>query len=132
MVHNNALAGSSNSQPTPDSIRPRSRVQFSDDQGSSGAEFPVRIPRVGAGSPPSRKATREKADLHKVGSDGRRRVRSFGAKGLLPSDAVSSLGMFPTKRSLDMARSPDEDSGLDPVINFFGPSALSDEYDLCK
>lgn len=115
---------------SPDS-RPRSRVQFSDDQGSSGVEALPRASRAGASSPHSRKSaqtTQNAAD-----GDARRRVRSLGGKSLLSE--TSPFGSSQSKRAVEMVRGSLRDTfgfGQDPALDGFGPGALSDEYDLCK
>jgi hypothetical protein len=131
------VAGSSSGHPTPASGS-RSRIHFSDDQGSSAPETSPRASRVGAGSPLLRKSTqtsRGGTTFSKTSDDKQRRVRSLGTKSLL-SD-TSPFGTFSAKRSLDSARGLGRDNdpfdfGLDPALDVFGPGALSDEYDLCE
>lgn len=135
MTESNAVAGSSSGHPTPASGS-RSRIHFSDDQGSSGPDISPRPPRPEGGTPLPRKSTQApKGGSSKLGNDGRRRVRSLGAKSLL-SD-TSPFGTFPPNRSMDISRVQSVENvpfgiGLDPVVNVFGPGALSDEYDLCE
>jgi len=137
MTESNAVAGSSSGRPTPASGS-RSKIHFSDDQGSSGPDILARPPRPEGGAPlpcKSTQASRGGITPSKLGNDGRRRVRSLGAKSLL-SD-TSPLGTFPAKRSMDISRvqSVEKDIfeiGLDPTVDVFGPGALSDEYDLCE
>ena len=128
------MAGSSSGHPTPASGS-RSRIHFSDDQASSGPDISPRVSRAGTGSPLTRKSTqtsRGGKTSSKAGDDGPKRMRSLGAKSLL-----SDTSPFGTKRSLDMVLGPGRDKGpfgfgLDPAVDVFGPSALSDEYDLCE
>jgi hypothetical protein len=137
MTESNAIAGSSSGNPTPASGS-GSKIHFSDDQASSEREISPRASRAGTGSPLPRKSTqasRPGTTLSKAGDDRQRRVRSLGAKSLL-SD-TSPFGSFPAKRSLDIVRGSGRDKdifgfGLDPALDVFGPSALSDEYDLCE
>src|ERR1700729_2868937 len=101
MTDSNAVAGSSSGHPTPASGS-RSRIHFSDDQGSSGPDRPS---RPDGGAPLPRKPTQASKGgtvSSKLGNDGRRRVRSLGAKSLL-SD-TSPFGTFPAKRSMDISR----------------------------
>lgn len=119
------MPGSSSSRPD---SRPRSRVQFSDEQGSSGAEASPRVSRTGASSPHSRKTNKSA-----TGGDARRRVRSLGAKSMLPD--TSHFGSFQSKRSAEVVRESLRDTfgfSSDPALSAFGPGALSDEYDLCE
>jgi hypothetical protein len=130
------VAGSSSGQPTPASGS-RSRIRFSD-EGSSGPEISTLPSRAEGGSPllqKSTQASRGSTTSSKLGSYGRRRVRSLGAKSLL-SDP-SAFGAFPAKRSMDIARvhAVEKDPfglGIDPAMDVFGPGILSDEYDLCE
>jgi hypothetical protein len=139
MTESNAVAGSSSGHPTPASgSRSRSRIHFSDDQGSSGPDISPRPPHPEGGTPLPRKSTQASkggAASSKLGNDGRRRVRSLGAKSLL-SD-TSPFGTFPAKRSMDISRVQSVENvpfgiGVDPAVDVFGPGALSDEYDLCE
>lgn len=128
MVHSNAVAGSSSStQPTPNSQRTRSQVQFSDDQGSSDPEAHPRSSRTGVGLPQSRKFT--KASRGSVGADARRRARPLAARNLLTAD-FSPLEMFPGIGGNGFTRGAEETKGpygLDSTMDNF-----SDEYDLCE
>src|SRR5882762_4041351 len=103
MADSNAVAGSSSGQPTPASGS-RSRIHFSDDQASSEQEIPHRTSRAEGGSPLGIKTTHSPRGTvsSKLGNDGRRRVRSLGAKSML-SD-TSPFRPSPAKRSVDIAR----------------------------
>jgi hypothetical protein len=137
MTEQNAVAGSSSGRPSSPSVS-RSRIHFSDDQGSSGPDVSPRPSRAGAGSPlllKSNQTSRAGPISSKLGDDGRRHARSLGAKSLV-SDK-SAFGSFPARRSMDIARGPGGDKdpfgfGVDPALDVFGPGALSDEYDLCE
>lgn len=129
MVHSNAVAGSSSGQPTPDSQRTRSRVQFSDDQGSSDPEAHPRSSRAGAGSPQSRKSTQ--ASRSSAGADARRHARTLAARSLLPAD-ISPLAMFPGTGGNGLAQSAGEAKDSFGFSHDSTTDVFSDEYDLCE
>lgn len=135
MVDANAVAGSSTGLHTTGDLRHRSRIHFSDDHSSSGAEASPQAARTSGSSPAFRKfhlASGATAEPRSNGGDERQRVNSLGR-----ADNTSPFGTTSTRKSADAARGGKalKDSyvfGHPSAADSFGPGALADEYDLCE